>query len=254
MQNFKPDTLLIGTKLLEFDELPSTNSYIINQLRNTAYTEGTVVVAEYQTEGRGQKDTKWISEKGENISASIVLYPKFIKPTEHFELNKAIALAVCDVVKSYLRDANVEIKWPNDILVDGKKIAGILIENSIQGGKFNWSVVGIGVNVNQKYFGELTRAVSIASIINKKVDMGHMLSRLCKFLDARYLQLKAGKRELIEKDYIYHLFRLNEEALYKDDQSVFYGKILGVENTGRLIIESDKQQKAYGLKEIEFIF
>ena len=254
MQNFKPETLIVGTNLIVLDETPSTNSYLISRLKSTAFTEGTLVYTGNQTQGRGQQNTSWVSEKDKNVNASIVFYPKFINPNQHFELNKAITLAVCDLVKSYAREANVEIKWPNDILVDGKKVAGILIENSIQGTKFNWSVAGIGINVNQQNFGDLTKATSISSIIKKQVDMGQILGRLCKFLDARYLQLKSGSFSLIEKDYIYHLFRLNEEALYKINDKVFYGKILGVENSGKLTIQSNNELKSYGFKEIEFIF
>ena len=123
----------------------------MNQLiKNTEVAEGTVVLAKEQTSGRGQVNNTWESSYGDNLLMSIVLYPEFLHAGNQFLLSKFVSLAIVDFLSYYLE--NVTIKWPNDIYVGNKKIAGVLIENSLRGAFISSSVVGIGLNVNQTEF------------------------------------------------------------------------------------------------------
>ena len=131
-------------------ETESTNSFLHEQLMSEKLPEGSVVTADYQTKGRGQRGSSWQSEAGENLLMSIVVYPDFLKASEAFVLSKCIALATCDLLADYSNQ--VRIKWPNDILIEGKKVAGILIENILRGADIYATIAGIGINFNQQVF------------------------------------------------------------------------------------------------------
>ena len=249
-------TLFVGHSLVKLNEVDSTNTYLKNLLSNSKpLIEGTVIMADYQTAGRGQKDNIWESEKGANLTFSVLLRPSFLNINQQFQLNKAISLGVSDVLKEILGELS-KIKWPNDIYFKDKKIGGILIENTIKGSFLKESIVGIGLNVNQKEFGlNVNRATSLSKILHQDYDLNKLLSQLCSSIESRYLQLKAGKNQLLDKNYLDRLFRLNESHQYEIDNKNFKGIIVGVTSTGRLILQlSDGKQIYLDLKEVKFIF
>ena len=129
------ETLFIGKSLLFLHEVESTNTYAMNLLRNVNPIEGTLVYTDFQTNGKGQRGATWTSEIGQNITASVILKPRFLGYDKTFYLSKISALAVYDVLTEILpiSQYDIKIKWPNDILVNKKKIAGILIENQFNG-------------------------------------------------------------------------------------------------------------------------
>src|ERR1700752_298971 len=144
-------TLFVGKNAIWLKETPSTNLSAYEMLSMNRLPEGSAVLAKFQTKGKGQFGTQWESEKEKNILASFVFYPGFLEPKELFMLNQAIALGVYDCVKQVVKK-KVSVKWPNDIYVGDKKIAGILIENSITFSDVNYSIAGVGLNVNQEKF------------------------------------------------------------------------------------------------------
>lgn len=248
-------TLFVGQNLVKLQEVDSTNSYLKNLLSNSKpLIEGTVIMAENQTAGRGQSNNKWWSENGKNLTLSIYLKPSFLSVNQQFELNKAVSLGVADCLIPILGN-QCRLKWPNDIYFHDKKIGGILIENSTKGYQIKDSVIGIGLNVNQKDFGELeNRASSLSKILHQDYDLENLLMQLCQSIESRYLQLKAKKNDLLDHNYEKILFRLNEKHFFEINQNLIQGIIRGVSPLGRLCLELDNKILELDLKEVKFKF
>ena len=244
---------IIGNQIEHLSRTDSTNNYASRQLMTKRLPEGIVYTTDAQEKGRGQVNQHWESEPGKNLTVSVVVYPEFVPILSQFLISKAVALAVSDFVKAYVDD--VYIKWPNDIYVGRKKIAGILIENSLREGKIASTVVGIGLNINQRIFiSGAPNPVSLALLTDKEFELGDCLEELCDRLDDWYLRLKTGDIQKINKAYEERLFRVNEWAAYRAGENVFEGKITGVDEIGRLVIEKrDGTKQQFHLKEVEFI-
>lgn len=142
-----------GKNLIQLNQTDSTNIHLTQLAQDNNLPEGTVVNAAFQTHGKGQRNNSWEAEKGMNITFSVLYKPHFLPLSKHFLLSKAISLGVFDYLNCIC--AEVKVKWPNDIYVGNKKIAGILIENSIKGNNIYQSVIGIGININQSNFSTL---------------------------------------------------------------------------------------------------
>jgi len=222
------------------------------QLAQAGEPEGLVVAAYVQEQGRGQRGNRWMSEEGKNITFSLLLRPIFLKVEEQFTLSKVIALSISDWLKA--NGVNAIIKWPNDIYVDDKKLAGILIENSFSGPVLEVSVIGIGLNLNQTDFSEdIPNPTSMVLLTNKQYKPEIVLSELIVSIQVRYLQLRYGLKDKIDADYINSLYRFNQYHSFTCNEGRFKAKIIGIKPTGELILETDQgEQKMFGFKEIAF--
>lgn len=245
--------MIIGSNLIFIENLPSTNSYAGQLLRNQILTEGTIIHTNYQSAGRGHIGNHWESEDGKNLLISIVLFPTMISPVDQFIISMAISLGICDFLDRYIPVCS--IKWPNDIYVNNDKIAGILIENSIMGYQIEYSITGIGLNINQeKFLSDAPNPVSLKLITGTSLDLITCLKQLATDLDKRYKQIISENYDLIRKDYISKLFRLKEWFNFKDSDGIYSGRILSVSDNGRLQIERKSGLRSeYSFKEIEFI-
>ncbi|HNW56798.1 MAG TPA: biotin--[acetyl-CoA-carboxylase] ligase [Bacteroidales bacterium] len=245
--------MIIGSNLLFFKNLTSTNTYSAILLKNSTLQEGTVVYTNFQSSGKGQQGNRWESEDGKNLLISIILFPAMISPADQFFISMLVSLGICDFLKRYLPVCAV--KWPNDIYVKNDKIAGILIENSIMGDLIESSIAGIGLNINQKNFiSNAPNPVSLRMITGKDFDVNTCLSQLLSDLDKRYKQLIGGKLSEIKMDYISQLFRLNEWHSYRDINGIYTGRIVSVTDIGRLQVEQKSGKiNEYNFKEVEFI-
>jgi len=244
---------IIGNQMEHLSRTDSTNNYASRQLMTKRLPEGIVYSTSAQEKGRGQVNQHWESEPGKNITMSVVLYPEFVPILSQFLISKAVALAVHDFVSAYVPDAH--IKWPNDIYVGKKKIAGTLIENSLRGGVISSSIVGIGLNINQRLFvSDAPNPVSLSLLTDQQFDLDDCMEELCDRLDDWYMQLKTGGIKKINETYERRLFRMNEWAPYRDGEEEFEGKITGVDEIGRLVIEKrDGTKQQFHLKEVEFM-
>jgi BirA family biotin operon repressor/biotin-[acetyl-CoA-carboxylase] ligase len=255
LQNNTFSALFFGQNLVKLSSVASTNNYLKDLVSNSGpLAEGSVIMAEHQFAGKGQLQNVWESEAGKNLTISILLKPTFLGIEQQFELNKAVSLALLDVLMPLL-GAKVSIKWPNDILVDGKKIAGILIENSVQGSRWKQAVVGIGLNVNQTQFSpNLTRATSIKNVLHTDCDLNSVLASLCVALEKRYLQVRAQKFADLHRDYLQHLFKFGEQSKFRLGDEVIEAEISGVSPTGLMELHTSKGTQTFGFKEIAFCF
>ena len=253
--NNNSNTLFVGKVLLHLEELDSTNAYALNLLSKNKPSEGTVISAWKQTKGRGQIGSEWESEAGKNITLSVILYPTFLPIKQQFLLNQAISLSIFDFIYRFI-NTDVKIKWPNDIMVREKKIAGILIQNTLSANIFQTSIIGLGINTNQSVFkSDAPNPTSIKLETNKENDLKNLIALLCDDIEKRYLQLRSHNESIIQKDYLSNLFRFQEDAIYQrmDNEMVFSGKIVGVSESGKLIIDHKKGQSAFSMKEVKFL-
>jgi len=214
--------------------------------------EGTIISAEAQTKGKGQRGNTWLSEPGKNLTFSILLKPTFLDIQQQFDLNRIISLSILEILQHYLPHETIHVKWPNDIYVNDSKIAGILIENTLNRKSISQSIVGIGLNVNQ--FEALpegsTSIIKASGLVN---DLELLLADLARQIEKYYLQLKKGQREDLYEKYLNHLFQFNLWAYYEDAKGEFRGKIKGVSKDGMLQIEKHSGEVcSYQFKEVTF--
>ncbi|HMQ47862.1 MAG TPA: biotin--[acetyl-CoA-carboxylase] ligase [Saprospiraceae bacterium] len=248
------NTLFTGKVLFEFEELTSTNDYAIEMLAKTKPTEGTVISATLQTAGRGQIGSRWLANAGENITMSIILYPTFLMARRQFLLSQFCALAIRDMIAQHV-DAAVSIKWPNDIYVHHRKIAGILIQNTLSGQFIQNSVFGMGININQVDFpAELPNATSLAQCTGSVYDLKTVRDQCLACFEQRYLQLKQQKIDLIQSDYLKHLHFLGENTRFENAAGlIFSGTITGTDESGQLLIDTKWGEQAFEPKSIRFL-
>jgi len=245
--------MIIGSNLIYIENLTSTNTYAGQLLRNGDVQEGTIIYTNYQSAGRGQMGNGWESESGKNLLMSIIINPSAINPADQFIISMTVSLGISDFISRYTDGCS--IKWPNDIYVKNDKIAGILIENTIIGDKLEYSVAGIGLNINQeKFLSNAPNPVSLKLITGLEYDLNKCLSDLSADIDRRYKQLISEEFVQIRMDYTSKLFRFNRWFNFRDQEGVFMGRIISVENNGRLKIERKSGSvNEYYYKEIEYI-
>jgi len=237
-------------KTLWLDTIDSTNSEALRRLPELE--GGTVMAAREQTAGRGQRGNTWFTEPGRNLTFSIVLKQLPLQAAESVRLNFLTSVAVASFLESY--GVKVAIKWPNDIYVEGRKICGMLIENTLgPGGRLMASVIGIGINVNQTGFPQLANATSLALVSGKVYDLEAELQAFLALFEGLFEQLDS---EELMAAYSTRLFRKGVPSRYHDlltDQE-YQGVIEGVEPDGRLHIRNlDGGDYYYRFKEVSYI-
>lgn len=247
-------TSFAGKNAFWLEETSSTNLSLYEMLAVNRLPEGSAVLAKYQTKGRGQFGTQWESERGKNLLVSFVFYPSFLKPKDLFMLNKAIALGVYDYVKQVVKK-KVTLKWPNDIYVGDKKIAGILIENSVTFSDVNYSIAGIGLNVNQTKFSAFAvKATSLKLNTKKNMSVEKCFHTLSGCLEKRYMEMNEKEYDAINSDYKKAIYRFGKFFLYRRKKETFRARIADVMEDGRLVLEhEDGRFEAFQFKEIGFV-
>lgn len=246
---------MIGSKVISLKNINSTNLYASRLLENESPAEGTVIVADYQEKGKGQREAIWESETGKNLLCSVILYPAFLPVSRQFALNQAVSLAVVALIED-LAGVSSQIKWPNDILVNEKKIAGILIENNLRGNVLISTIAGIGLNINQLVFRNYSyAAVSLSSLSGKTYELKECCDLLFSKLDKFYESLRMGDYENMHDQYISHLFRLNEPAMFEINGKPAEAIIRGVRNEGDLVLEmADGNVRFIRTREVKYLF
>ena len=236
-----------------FNTLDSTNEKLHEMVREQNRQELTVIITTDQTAGRGQEGNRWESEKGKNITLSILLKPVFLDPQNQFYISKTVSLAIVATLEHI--GLQPEIKWPNDIFADNKKIAGILIENTLLGNSLAASVAGIGINVNQEKFSAAAgNPVSVRNILGKETDIQTLTNDLLLNMLEWYETLRSGDLEKIDAAYLDKLSRIPGFFRYKDSSGIFQAEIAGIEPSGILILkDAEGKERRYAFKEVEFL-
>ncbi len=236
---------------IHLSQTDSTNNFLKNLHRDLCLENFTFVTADFQTSGKGQHSKSWHSEANSNLLFSILILHK-LEIDELFYLSKFSALIVKLLCMRYAE--NVEIKWPNDIFVNKQKIAGILIENSISHTSVKFSIVGIGLNVNQIQFPDsLKNAVSLSQITNQAFDNEQLADDVVLLFKTYFYLIESKQFATIDELYHEHLFQKNVIATYKIGQNQIVGQIKHVCANGQLLIETETEDIiALSSGEVEF--
>lgn len=243
---------LTNKNIIVLGEVESTNNYAM-QLVSDKAKEGTVVLAQYQSRGRGQAGRYWESEAEKNLLMSVILEPTFLEAGKQFYLSMIVSLALVQFLRKHISE--VSIKWPNDIYVDERKIAGILIENSIKGSTLEKSVVGIGLNINQELFtSDAPNPVSLKQLTGKEYLLPETLDEFLEDLEYWYQTLCMKDFATIRQAYSSALFRKSGWYLYRAAGEEFLAQIVGVAEFGQLLLEDRTGKiRTYMFKEVEFV-
>ena len=251
LQNYKIFLYLcnVNWEIIHIDETDSTNQWLKDRrtsesLTNGRVDEGQVVWTEYQTAGRGCGTNRWESERGKNLLFSLLISPEYLPANKQFQLSMAISLAIVDALGQLVGD--LSIKWPNDIYWRNGKLAGILIENTLKGNLIKDSIIGVGLNVNQrKFHSDAPNPVSLWQITGQETNREQLLKDILQRLD-----FKDGLKER----YMKSLYRRKGFHPYTDKDGVFMAEIVGVEDDGHLLLSDDNGKKRrYAFKEVQFV-
>ena len=236
-------------RVIHIEETDSTNRWL-KEIQQPEKTENLLVVTEFQTAGKGCGKNAWESERGKNLTFSMLIHPVDITASDQFRITEMVSVALCETLEySLTSHLSPLIKWPNDIYVGDKKICGILIENRLQGSVIKDCIIGIGLNVNQTVFrSDAPNPVSLCQLLGHEVDRTQLL-------EAFLLRFEAVRqRETVGTDYRERLYRRAGWHAYEDAQGRFEARLTGVSEDGHLLLE-DRQgrQRTYAFKEVQFI-
>lgn len=252
MHKFFAKPLFLGKKVEFLPQCHSTNDELTNIVKKGNQPEGLILYTDHQLKGKGQRGNVWLDEPGKNILMSVYLKPKNLAVGIQYYLTLIAGLAVSDALRIYL-DATIELKWPNDVYVNGRKISGILIENNLRGTLIESSIVGIGLNLNQRGF-SLPSATSIFLETNSVIEREECMEEIVANLEKWYLKLNAGLLKEIRDTYHDRLMWKGEVHDFRSNNIEFEGVILGIDDLGRLEIEDQSGVKrCFNVKEVEFI-
>ena len=239
------------------DSIGSTNTYLRELKGGDPAYDYEVAVATFQTAGRGQKGNSWESEAGKNLLFSILAHPKNLKVQEQFYISEAIALAVSDSVMAAIGPEyapDVSVKWSNDVYWNDFKMAGILIENILQGDRILDTVAGVGLDVNQEVFvSDAPNPISLKNITGREYDLDKLLNDIIdRFIG--YMELSADKRPEVDRMYRARLYRREGYHKFRDENGIFEACIEGIRPDGCLMLQTRSgEHRIYEFKQVQFV-
>ncbi len=242
------------TRIIRLMETASTNQFL-KEKNLTTSTEGsiTVIVADYQTAGKGQGTNTWESESGKNLLFSILVHPTTLPIERQYILSEAAALSYKEVLDAYTED--ISVKWPNDIYWQDRKISGTLIETSLSKGAIKDFIIGTGININQREFhSDAPNPVSLCQITGRETPLEEVLNKVVESFEKYYQMVVDGAYDTISKRYHNSLYRKEGLFPYCDQNGRFTAEIVRVKDDGHLVLkDSQGNAREYAFKEVEFI-
>lgn len=246
---------------IHLNTIDSTNNFLRNY-KAEQDCRITLVTADFQTAGRGQRGNSWESEEGKNIVFSLLIHPSTVRPSQIFSISEIAALSVCQALNEFLPEDKLQaskggfcVKWPNDIYYGDRKIAGILIETDLMGGHIANAIIGIGININQQQFvSDAPNPVSLYQILGHETSRQLVMDSMMKHFTHLYYQLESGEVTSLHTLFMQHLYRSEGFHPYTDEDSSFMARIVNVELSGHLILEdTESLQRRYAFKEVSFV-
>ncbi|MCK9254680.1 MAG: biotin--[acetyl-CoA-carboxylase] ligase [Bacteroidales bacterium] len=238
-------------KIIKLEKINSTNLYAQELLNKKQISETTLIYTNSQIKGKGMGENSWYSEDYKNLIFSLLVFNKF-KAIDHFKISIIVSLSIFEYLN--LKGVSAKIKWPNDIYLKSKKIAGILIENSIMGDFISNSIIGIGLNLNQEKFPKnLTNAISLKNETNIEYNIEEETFLLSNIIIKNFEKYKLKSFEFLRDLYLKNLYKFQEKCLFQSKFRKFEGIIKGIDNFGYLLIELNGNIEKFYFKEIEFI-
>lgn len=252
MHKYFAKPLFLGKKVEFLPECHSTNDELNKRVRKDDISEGFVIHTDHQSLGRGQRGNVWLSEPGKNLLFSIYITPNYLLAKQSYLLNIACGLSILGFLRQY-QSEGLSLKWPNDAYIHDRKVAGILVEASIEQSLIGGAVVGVGLNVNQIHF-QLPAATSLKMETGKAFDREVLLEQLLVYFEQYLLVLKSGNHQRILSEY-YRVMRWRGELhTFRTSGSVIEGEIIGLDKTGKLLLNTNNSVKSFDMKEIEFLY
>lgn len=241
--------------VIKLNATPSTNDFLKNLYSTQSVENFTVVVTENQTNGKGQRGNVWKTESGKNLTFSVLIKKDSSSESSVFDLNIAVSVSIIQALESF-SIPKLNIKWPNDILSDGKKIAGILIENTFSSNQSVSSIIGIGLNVNQTDFENLPKASSLKNITQKEFDKEEIMLEITRKIKENYEFISLGKTDFLWDNYHNYLFRKEIPSVFEyPNGTKFMGIIKQVLKNGKIqILLEDDSLKEFDLKEVRLVY
>ena len=236
-------------EIITFNSLPNTNDFLMELSKKDA-NSWTVIHALNQTEGKGYAGNEWKVEANENLTFSLLIKSN-LDYKDLIALNEWVAYCIYLTLTQYT--AGVAIKWPNDIIINSKKVCGVLIQNYKSNNCMN-SVIGIGINVNQTDFNHFPKASSLANESDKTYDIVSILTDLLQIMQRNFHLILDQKFDEIHSNYNSLLFRKDQLSKFRIEDEIYFGEIKGTTNHGSLLVEIDGEQKEFLHKQIELIF
>jgi len=251
MYKILANTTFLGKDVHFLPECHSTNDTALMLIKTSLAQEGSIVVCDHQSKGKGQRGNSWHSERGMNLTFSLILKPGFMDISEQFYLNMTISNSVRTLLQDYV--PGIKVKWPNDLVIPGfGKIGGILIENTFSGEGWEYAVVGIGININQEEH-QVKKATSLKQVTGSHFDLQELFRLMVAQLEQGYIQLKKGRWSHIKSVYLNNLFLYGVWSEFTAGDKPFLGKIVGITNEGKLeVLLQGGEKQVFGLKEIVF--
>ena len=242
-------------KILRFDEINSTNVYLYDKISEKNDISDTVVVAAHQMAGRGMDKNRWESEAGKNLLFSIALNVNFLEAENQFKISQAVSVAIVETLSQFVDNQQLYVKWPNDIYFGDKKLAGMLIQNTIEGRMMGVSIIGIGLNVNQiEFSSDIPNPISLKQILGEDFDLENLLNLLIKNIKSSVEGLRIKENQIaINEKYISKAYRYRQWADYVYKNKVKSMIINGFDFYGRLILEDlSGDEIICDVKELQF--
>ena len=241
-------------QLIKLNATDSTNNYLKQLILERTLDDFSVVVANHQTNGRGQRGSSWLSEKDKNLTFSVLKRNISIVANQQFLLNILVSLSIVKSLEGF-NIPKLAIKWPNDILSDHHKISGILIENLIKNKQIEYAIIGIGLNVNQVKFEGLSKVSSLKNIMPLAVDKDELLTKIIDKLKMYFKLYSENGSEFLNSEYESYLFRKDKPSTFiSHDNNLFTGIIRGVSTSGKLCVQMEDFNKEFDLKELKLMY
>ncbi|MAU59061.1 MAG: biotin--[acetyl-CoA-carboxylase] ligase [Flavobacteriaceae bacterium] len=239
--------------IIKLDAISSTNDYLKKKYKSSNCKDGDLIWAKEQTQGKGQRENRWLSQKGKSLTISIYKEFNEFKVSNSFILNAIVSLSIVKTLK-IIGLKEVRIKWPNDIMSGNKKLGGILIENFLKSEFISSSIIGIGLNINEEKFEDLPNATSLYMEINQKFKLKKILNILIQEL-LKFFNLQEDKQNMIIDMYSSYLWKLNLASDFKQKNNLLKAKVKGINSSGNLILEMpDGSISAFNSNEIKMIY
>lgn len=242
--------------IIKLNAIGSTNDYAKSNLKVLLTKIPVVIWTENQTQGKGQRGAKWITEVGKCLTFSLVMSSMHITCTSQFKLNKMVSLAILEILKKY-NVPSLAIKWPNDIMSGNRKLGGILIESNYRGNTIESFIIGVGLNINQLNMSYLPKATSVAIETGVINEITQLLKEITTSIHKSIAALNSITEQSLDDHYLEHLFKYQKPCTFntKESQSV-PGIIQGIDATGKLLVQfqADEFPQAFDLKEIEMLY
>lgn len=252
-------TIFVGKYFTDLESIDSTNSFAAELVKKNNANHGMIVFTTNQTRGKGQREKVWESEPKKNLTFSLIIKTDFLLVSEQFFLSMAISNAVLEYFNKKLEglDAKALVKWPNDVLINDKKAAGILIENTINTNSLGWSIVGIGINLNQEKFNLLHPTnflpVSLKHYLKKELNIYSELELLAEYLEKWIFKLSNREFIYILETYQHCLWNAGRAIKFENrDHEVINGIFLDIDESGTPKI-IDSNGKTYYFSETKSI-